>query len=496
MLGGSHGMNVMIYFRGNEADFDHWQKLGNPSWGWDENMEFFKKSFKNLNSKFVAHENGKFHGVLGPVPLDILEHYDNFSVEFLEAAKELGYNYFEDLNSGAKLGYTFAQVTATNGTRFTTAKSFLRDAGKRPNLHIIKHATVLMVEIDENNVATGVRFQYRNKELVARARKEVILSAGTIGSAQILLLSGIGPKGHLQTANIPLKQNLPVGENLKDHIMVPLFFEMHRSNVPEKANEADLKKVLDETNISEWLRYLLKKTGPYTNLGLFDLIGLINSENRTGIPDIATEHELYERQSIGLKAHLDALEFHESISQPLLELNKNTEIFFVVVELLRPKSKGKLELRSANHNDKPKLFHNYLDDDYDMETLIRGTKFQHSFVNTSVFKKHKMSLVKLALPKCDDFEYFSDAYWDCYIRHMTMTIYHYIGTVKMGPNTDKTSVVDWRLKVKGLNGLRVIDASIMPEMISANTNAATIMIGEKGSHMIREDWTEKNRNEL
>lgn len=472
-------MNTMVYFRGSEADFNKWEELGNPNWEWENVVKYFRKSMTNGNPEFIKYENGKFHGGNGPVPLEHFKVHDNFSQVIIDAAKEMGYDYVDDVNAGARVGYSFAQATIKDGARSTTAKHFLGKGAKRHNLHVIKHAHVLKVEFDKKNLATGVRFKYENKEIMAYTKKEVILSAGSIGSTQLLMLSGIGPKAHLEEMNIPVRLDLPVGQNLQDHIQIPLFFQIHKSN-PRVTTVND--------QLEDYVRYLTRKEGPFAGVGLFDLIGLINTVNRTGDPDVEFQHDIYKKSCDVLKTILEILEYKEPIVQSILKANSESEILFIEVQLLRPKSVGKIELRSSDSYDKPVISPNYLENEEDMKTVIRGIKYTMSFVKTKAFAKHEASLVRVALPACDKFEYESDEYWDCYVRHMVMTIYHAIGTSKMGPESDEEAVVDPTLMVRGTRGLRVVDASIMPQMISANINAAVVMIGEKGADLIKEDW--------
>lgn len=485
MLGGTHGINAMIYFRGNDRDFNDWESLGNPSWGWENCLKYFRKAESNGNANLVAYQNGRYHNDSGPLRIENYNKMDGLSQVFISAAKESGYEFIDDINADKLLGYAEMQGTLKYGRRETTAKSYLIPAKDRPNFHVIKHAHVHKIDIDEKGRATGVRFTYDGKhELVANARKEIVMSAGAINSPQLLMLSGIGPKEHLTKLGIPVKRDLQVGRNLQDHIMVPIFFQFHKSTAEE---------VSPQQQIDDLYQFIMHKTGPLAGVGLVNLGGLINAENHTGYPDIELQHYFYRRNSVDLIQHLFAMELQDDIQKPVMDAGKEGDIIILLVELLRPESVGYVELRGARISDKPRIVPNYFEEKADVETLVRGVKFQVDFKNTKAFQKEEGILIRLPLPECDEHVYESDEYWSCYISYLAATVYHPIGTAKMGPASDKAAVVDPRLKVHGVNGLRVIDASIMPKMVSANVNAATIMIGEKGADLIKEDWLNDKR---
>lgn len=480
MLGGSHGINAMIYFRGNERDFNDWESFGNPTWGWRDVLEYFRKSESNANPEFVAYQNGKYHNDSGPLRIESYSTWDGLSQAFVDAAKEMGYDFIDDINADVPLGYAELQGTLRNGRRETTAKSYLAPAKNRPNLHVIKHAHATRLEIDGKGQATGVYFVYDGEhDLHVRTRKEVIVSAGAINSPQFLMLSGIGPRQHLEQLGIDVKSDLHVGQNLQDHIDVPVFLQVHKSTAPELTVQQQL---------DDLYQFIVHRNGPLSGVGLLNLVGLINTVNHTGWPDIEIQHYSYKRGQIDLKSYLDTIELQDEIIQPILAANKDAEVIVGIVELLRPESTGHIELRTSNPFDHPRIFPKYLEHDEDVETLVRGVKFVADFVNTKALVREEGELIRLPLPECDVNEYQSDAYWRCYISYLTTTVYHPIGTNKMGPKTDATAVIDPRLRVHGIKGLRVMDASVMPKMVSANTNAATIMIAEKGCDFIKEEW--------
>lgn len=483
MLGGTHALNAMIYLRGHRRDYDGWHKLGNPTWSYDEVLKYFRKSELNANNDFVRYENGKYHSNKGMLKVGNYRSENETNVIedlFVAAAKEAGYDYVDDFNSDKLLGYGRVQGTVDGNRRQTTAKAFLTPAKDRPNLHIIKYAHATKVEIDDDGTATGVHFVYNGKhKMFAKARKEIVVSGGAISSPQLLLLSGVGPEKHLKQLGIPVKKNLAVGKNLQDHLIVPMFFSYHRSQVSSLPTESLLEDITD---------LLLHNKGPLSNIGITDLVGYINTVNGTGYPDIELHHFAFKKDANAIKVYSEVVGLNDEIQKKLKETSSQGEMSMVFVVLLNPKSSGKIQLKSTDPNDKPSIFANYLDEKEDWKTIVNGVKYQFNHVKSKAFKEHEGEFVRLPFDECDKFEFPSDKYWKCYVNYMTTTVYHPTTTCKMGPKSDKSAVVDSRLRVHGLKGLRVIDASIMPHVPSANTNAPTIMIGEKGADFIKEDW--------
>lgn len=481
MLGGTSGINAMIYLRSHRRDYNGWHELGNPGWSYDDVLKYFKKSEQNLNENIAR--NGKYHSENGLLKVGFYrdnETYNTIENCHISAAKETGYEYVHDFNSEELLGYSRVQGTIHNGRRQSAAKAFLIPAKDRSNLHIIKHAHVTKIDIDNDGRASAVNFIYNGaNELTVKTQKEVIVSGGAISSPQLLMLSGIGPKNHLQKFNIEVKKNLAVGENLQDHLNVPMFFSFHRS----KAETLKSDDILSDT-----IDLLLNNKGSFSILGITDLVGYINTVNGTGYPDIELHFFDFKVQSIGLKTYLDTVGYGDDIQKKLIEENQDSELSMVFVVLLNPKSKGRIQLKSSDPFEKPSIFANYLDEDEDWNTILNGVKFQYNHTNSKAFKEHEGSFIKLPIGGCEKFEYLSDEYFKCYINAMATTVYHPVGTVKMGPTSRKDSVVDSRLRVHGIPNLRVIDASIMPTIVSSNTNAPAIMIGERGSDFIKEDW--------
>lgn len=482
MLGGSGAMNAMIYLRSHRRDYDHWQELGNTEWGYENVLKYFKKSEQNTNDQIAQYHNGKYHNQNGLLKVGSYRsnHPMDSAIErcYIAAGAEAGYEYVDDFNSDTLLGYSRVQGTIYNGRRQSTAKAFLIPAKDRPNLHVIKNAQATKIHFDRNNLATSVDFTYNGEQMMnVKTKKEIIVSGGAISSPQLLLLSGVGPKKHLEQFNIDVKLDLAVGRNLQDHLIVPMFFSFDQSENP-----------LSENILNDTMNLLMYNRGPYTAVGITDLVSFINTVNGSGFPDVETHHFEYAVQSPGLQLYLNAVGFGENIQAKLFEVNQKKPISMNFVVLLNPTSVGRIKLKSIDPMDKPEIFANYLDTANDWQTILNGVRYQYNQTNSKAFKKYSGSFIRVPLPKCDQLEYLSDAYFKCYIDAMTTTVYHPVGTAKMGPAKDKQAVVDSRLRVHGIKNLRVIDASIMPTIVSSNTNAPTIMIGEMGADLIKEDW--------
>ncbi|XP_055911317.1 glucose dehydrogenase [FAD, quinone]-like [Eupeodes corollae] len=477
MIGGSGAINAMMYVQGTSEDYDNWERRGNPNWAWKDVRLAFEKSLQTNDS------DRKGCGCVN----DFGVHYSEIREMLFKGAMELGVPRLNDLKEGAYIGYTALKGNTKNGVRGSTGKSFLAKSKDRPNLHVIKNAVVTKINLDEHgSQVKGVTFVYNDhQQLSVNIAKEVILSAGAIDSPKILMLSGIGPKEHLESVGIPVLKNLQVGNNLQDHVMVPLFFKVDDSKVKAQT----LRDQLDAT-----YTYLVNQTGPLATTGTVPVTGFINSDEQSSspYPDILFHNMFAQRGTSVMETWLHSAEVADDIANPIREIHKDTHLFVAFVKLLRPKSIGYIHLHSADPKDPPKLFANYLADSQDIETILRGIKFQMKMEETAAFKEQNAKLLQINLPECNELTFKSDNYWKCYMKYMSNTVYHMAGSVKMGPDTDSSAVLDWRLRVKGVKGLRVADTSIMPSIVSGNTNGPTMMIGERAAEFIVEDWSKSN----
>lgn len=492
MLGGSSSLNGLLYLRGNRKDYDDWFDQGNPGWAYRHVLKYFKRSEKNiLTTEADTNEFVGFHGDSGPMNVDMFLAFDPIKDFMVEVAKETGYNLVSDPNAEDQMGFTFAQGTIERGKRVSSAKAFLEPIVNRTNLHVVKNAQVTDVIIKRSK-ARGVNFVIGDKKLKVKAKKDVILSAGAIGSPHILLNSGVGPVEHLFEKGIKIHQDSPVGKNLQDHQIVYIPLRLHKSYA-QPMPESDQ---LDDT-----FMYLMYGIGGYSHVGVLDFTGFVHTQNKSSeFPDIQFHYLQFRMgEDKRLKRFLDKVGYAPSVRKSISAVLKDSELLMVMVVLLKPKSRGKIELRSNDPLEKPIIYGNYLSEKEDVETLIRGVNIVKRMIHTKTAKTHEVEMIRVELPGCSEFQFDKPGYWECYVKQMTSTVYQPTSTCRMGPSIEKNSVVDARLKVHGVKSLRVVDASIMPEIISGGTNAPTIMIGEKAADLIKDDWKDvetETRDEL
>ncbi|XP_051160896.1 glucose dehydrogenase [FAD, quinone]-like [Leptopilina boulardi] len=455
VLGGSSSINGMMYMRGSRKDYNDWEKLGNKGWSYKDVLPFFKKSENNLQMDKVDF---KYHGQDGPLPVTQFNDQPPISFDILKAAKELGYNTI-DLNGKSHTGWAIAQTTSGWGSRYSSARAFLRPARNRQNLHIMINSTVSKILFDRNKKAIGVEFYKNGKLIQVKVNKEVIVSAGAVNSPQILLNSGIGPREELEAVKVPMVHNLPgVGKNFHDHVGYVLFLSINENDV----------NVLNLTNA---LNYLLFRKGPLSSTGLFPVTGMINTKYANPQEDHPDVHIIFGGYT-SMCAH---------------NVTSRREIGTLIMAL-HPKSKGYVRLRNNNPLSRPHLSANFLSHPNDANVLIEGIKFVIKLIEAPTLKKYDIQLNKTPVKNCERFAFGSDAYWKCAVKHNTAPGAHLAGSCKMGPNTDPMAVVDEQLKVKGVKGVRIADTSIMPNVVSGNTNAPAIMIGERAADFIKNNW--------
>lgn len=484
VIGGSSVLNYMLYLRGHKKDYDSWEEAGNPGWGYKDALYYFKKSEDNTNP-YLAET--PYHGTGGYLTVGEAPFHTPLAAAFVEAGVEMGYEN-RDLNGEKGTGFMIAQGTVRRGSRCSTGKAFLRPARLRPNLHVAMFAHVTRIMIDPiTKRAFGVEFLRDRKMHYIRAAKEVISAGGSVNSPQLLMLSGVGPKAELAKHKIPLIADLKVGDNLQDHIgLGGLTFMV---NQPIAIVESRLQSV------STVLQYAVFGQGPLTILGGVEGLAFVKTKyaNATeDVPDIEFHFVSGSTNSDGgnqlRKAHGLTERFYEKVFGPI----SNKDAWSIIPMLLRPRSVGSIRLRSNNPFDYPYIYPNYFKDDFDMKTLMEGVKIAIATSRTKSMQRFGSQMVAYNFPGCGHVTKFTDAHWECMIRQYSVTIYHPVGTCKMGPYWDEEAVVDPQLRVYGVRGLRVIDASIMPKLVGANTNAPTIMIAEKGADMIKDYWIKEN----
>ena len=453
-LGGSSSINGLLWIRGQSNDYDNWRQQGNKGWGWDDVLPYFIKSENNELGK------SKYHSDSGPIMVANKKIKLKMLDEFINAAEESGIPKTDDFNTGDNFGVGFYQFTTSYSKfglklRCSSAKGYLNPVKSRKNLKIVTNALVQKI-IFENKKAVALSYIIGDKIFEVRSNKEIILSAGSIGSPHILQISGIGDAQKLKIHGIDIKKDLKgVGKNLQDHLMFrPVYKVKNLKSLNKKINSLF-------GNFLIGLEYILNQSGPMT-MGASQVCGFAKSDNSRATPN---------------------LQFHvQPISTDILGATKlhNFEGITPTVANVRPTSRGEINIVSKNINDKPKIKMNYLSTDDDRYVAAQGLKLVRKIMlETKTFKKYEPEEYRPGLHIQDDEELVKAG------SDFTQTIFHPVGTCKMG--SDENAVVNDRLKVHGIENLRVVDASVMPNITSGNTNAPTIMIAEKASDMILED---------
>lgn len=449
VLGGSSSINGMLYIRGHSSDFDTWRQLGNAGWSFSDILPYFKRS--------EHQERGAddLHGVGGPLAVSDVRMRRALSDIVIEAAVNAGLPRNSDFNGPRMEGVGYFQNTTRNGLRCSTAVAYLRPVRSRRNLHVVTDAHTSKIVV-ENGRAVGVEYFWHGIKRAVQARAEVILSAGAIGTPQIMMLSGLGPAEHIREHGLEVVKDLPgVGRNLQDHLQIRMVY---RLNKPLSLND-EVSNPLRKVGMA--LQYMATRSGPIT-MAASQVCAFASTRPGLEAPDV--------------QFHIQPL----SADKPGDGLHKFSA-FTISPCQLRPESRGSILLRSANPYDPPFIHPNYLATETDRETAVAGMKLGRKIASTQPIAD---LIEREHLPGPDvrtDAEFLEAA------RRLGTTIYHPVGTAKMG--RDPLAVVDERLRVHGLQGLRVVDASIMPTITSGNTNAPTIMIAEKVADMILADAT-------
>ena len=440
MLGGSSSINAMIYMRGNRADYDQWSSLGNQGWDYESVLPYFKKA--------ENQEDGpsEYHGVGGPLNVANLRSPNPMTQAMIEAGKEVGLEANADFNGPTQEGVGLYQVTQKGGMRFSSAKAYLHPVIDRPNLTVETNAQASRI-LFEGQRAVGVDYLQNGETKQAQVSQEVIVSSGAINSPQLLMLSGVGPAQHLREMGLEVVEDLPgVGQNLQDH---PAIMVLYESTQP-----VSLINGMTEAGMQE---FAATQTGPLTsNVG--EGGGFVKTYPEAPMPDI--------------QFHFAPTYFMEHGFA-----NPEGHGFTIGPTLLHPESRGSIRLRSTDPLDSPAIQGNYLDSERDMKSMVDGLKLAREIGQAAALEAFGGAEL-FPGPK-----YQTDEELAQFVRERAETLYHPVGTCKMGH--DEMAVVDDHLRVRGLTGLRVVDASVMPTVPGGNTNAPTIMIAEKAADMIK-----------
>ncbi|NUA29304.1 GMC family oxidoreductase [Cupriavidus basilensis] len=459
-LGGSSSLNAMIYTRGTPADYDRWASAGCDGWAWDDVLPYFRRA--ECNERVAGRDDDPWHGGSGPLHVSDLRTPNPFGQRFIEAAQQAGYRRNDDFNGVDQEGAGWYQVTQHGGERWNAARAYLHrgDAadrasnGGRENLHVMTGAQVLRIEF-EGRHAVGVVVRLDGRETLLRARREVIVSAGAFGSPQLLMVSGVGPASHLRELGIPVVHDLPgVGANLQDHLDIIVHKRVAASELFGVSVGGAFRL------LAEILRYRRERTGMLTS-NFAEAGAFLKSHAGLDEPDLqlhfvvgmADDHMRRIRLGHGYSCH---------------------------VCVLRPKSRGEVRLASPDIREAPMIDPCFLSDPRDLDGLVAGVRIVRRILaqpQLAAFGGKELYSAHLPADGGDD------SAIRAMIRAHADTIYHPVGTCRMG--MDEYAVVDPQLRVRGVEGLRVVDASIMPTLIGGNTNAPAIMIGERAHDLIR-----------
>ncbi|WP_298933791.1 GMC family oxidoreductase N-terminal domain-containing protein [uncultured Ruegeria sp.] len=447
VLGGSSSLNGLLYVRGQKEDYDRWRQMGNVGWGWDDVLPLFKRS--------EDQERGEdeFHGIGGPLAVSNMRIQRPICDAWVAAAQTAGYPFNPDYNGANQEGVGYFQLTTRNGRRCSAAVAYLKPIRNRQNLNVITHALVSRIELDGKR-ATGLIYRDRSGQMkTLKVRREIILSGGAINSPQILMLSGIGDPDHLKDNGVEPIHALPgVGKGLQDHLQARLVFKCNEPTLND-----EVRSLFNQARIA--LKYALFRAGPMTMAASL-ATGFVKTRPDAQTPDIQFHVQPWSADSPGEGVHPFSA-FTMSVCQ------------------LRPESRGELRLDGPDPTKYVKIIPNYLSTETDCRTIVDGVNIargiaRHSPLTSKISEEFRPT----SDLSCDDYEGTLD-----WARSNSVSIYHPTGTCSMG--TSENSVVDPSLKVNGIGNLRVADCSIMPEIVSGNTNAPAIMIGEKASELIR-----------
>ena len=443
-LGGSSAINAMVYIRGHRSDYDRWASLGNPGWSYDDVLPYFKKAECNENFR------DEYHGHEGPLSVAKLRSSNRFIEYFFEAAQQLQLPFTDDFNGDRQEGIGTYQVTQKNGERCSAARAYIHPHLSRSNLHVVTGAAARRI-LFENGRAAGAEYQRGDRIERVTARREVIVSCGALQTPQLLMLSGIGDAKHLADHNIEVRQNLPgVGRNLQDHVDYVFVYESKHPDL-FGTSLAGARRLMREIGL-----YRKSRLGMVTS-NFAEAGGFLKTAPDKEAPDIqlhlvvgmADDHSRKKRLGHGFSCH---------------------------VCLLRPESRGSVSLKSKDPGARPVIDPNFYDHPDDLETMVKAFKITQRIMEAPALKQH--SIRDFYAADIDGDEAIKQE-----LRNRSDTVYHPVGTCRMGSDAD--AVVDPQLRVRGVEGLRLADASIMPTLIGGNTNAACIMIGEKAADLIR-----------
>ena len=447
VLGGSSSINGLLYIRGQPQDFDHWRQLGNTGWSFEDVLPYFRRAEDQERGADALHGTG------GPLAVSNVSEPHPLCEAFIAAARQAGFPRNDDFNGPNQEGVGYFQLTARNGRRCSTAVGYLREARRRPNLAVVTDALATRIQFSGRR-ATGVEYRHGETTHIANASGEVIVAGGAFNSPQLLQISGLGPAALLQSMGISVVADMPgVGADLQDHLQVRM---QYRCTEPITMND-----VVNNwrRRIGAGLRYVLSRKGLLT-IGAGYAGGFLRTRPEATTPDVQIHFIIFSGDASGAALH-PFPGFIASVCQ------------------LRPESRGFVHIKSADPAVPPAIQPRYLSRQFDCDTVVAGMKLLRHIMNQPAMRRY-IAEERAPAPECA-----SDPDLLAFARATGSTVFHPTSTCRMGP--DPTAVVDNRLRVHGIERLRVVDGSIMPTVVSGNTNAAIVMIGEKGADMVLED---------
>ncbi|XP_045503191.1 glucose dehydrogenase [FAD, quinone]-like [Colias croceus] len=481
VVGGSSVLHSMIYTRGNRKDYDGWAAAGNPGWDYKSVLKYFKK-LENMQIPEIAKDK-KYHSSNGAMTIQYPRYRTRLADAFVQAGTEIG-GKIVDYNGKTQIGYSMIQFTLKNGSRFSASRGYLHPIKKRKNFHLVKFAMVTKILIDKwTKKVLGVEFERAGEKHRIKARREVILSAGAINSPQLLMISGIGPREHLTEKNITTIQDLPVGYNLQDH--------WASGGVTFVINTTDSFRSERALSPESVMEYYTTHSGPLSAPTGTEALAFIDTKDPDNKDDGHPDLELLftAGSTVSSNYYQKAFNVDSKVNDIVYGPIADRDTWMVFPMILLPKSRGRIMLQDKDPHVKPLIYANYFSDGgHDANVVLKGIRKIIQLSRTKAMQRFNSTLHDIPLPPCARYKFDSDAYWKCAMKTLTYTIYHHCGTNKMGPATDPSSVVDSRLRVHGIDKLRVVDASIIPKIPAAHTNAPTLMIAEKAADMIKEDW--------
>ncbi|KAF5303561.1 hypothetical protein FQR65_LT08162 [Abscondita terminalis] len=462
-LGGTTALNGLLYSRGFRKDYDNWYAQGNVGWSYKDMLPYFEKLETEGNDNCQKNQNFR---------LEFQEPISPQTKEFFKANQEVGLK-FVKYNNDNHSGMFRPIFTKFKGQRLSTGRAFLEPIQHRKNLNILTNAFVVKILVNKRKKAYGVIFTKNNNLYIAKSRNDIILSAGVFGSPQILMLSGVGPRYHLEYLGIPVVEELPVGNNFEDHVTYAGLEFLSNYTEPFKTLE---EKVEDYLNNS----------GPLTSAWNAQALAFIQSQH-SKLSDYPDVELFFIASNNSNDISLESFNFNFRTFRVISRNREPQRSFTVFVVVLRPKSNGYFRLNSVNPFDYPKIDPRLLSDpdDADIDTLYNGIQYVLKLLNTTAFASMDAKLKDKTLRECRRYTYFSKQYWYCQIRQLSTSFFHPVGTCKMGLDPSRGAVVDPELRVYGIKNLRIGDTSVFPSQISAHPMATAIVVGEKLSDMIK-----------